>query len=63
VGRPFAIRLQLALVNGAVGIVVAPLGRLLIVLDFEIRGGKIVKIDVIADPTRLRQVELAVLSH
>ena len=54
---------QLALVNGAVGIVVAPRGRLLIVLDFEIRGGKIVKIDVIADPTRLRQVELAVLSH
>src|SRR5262249_17069391 len=54
---------QPALVNGAVGIVVAPRGRLMIVLDFEIRRGKIVEIDVIADPARLRQVELAVLSH
>jgi hypothetical protein len=52
---------QPALVNGAIGIVVAPRGRLLIVLDFEIRRGKIFEIDVIADPARLRQVELAVL--
>jgi RNA polymerase sigma-70 factor (ECF subfamily) len=54
---------QPALINGAVGIVVAPRGRLVIVLDFEIQGGRIVEIDVIADPARLRQVDLAVLNH
>ena len=41
---------QPALVNGAVGVVVAPRGRLLMVLGFTIRDGKIVAIDAIADP-------------
>jgi RNA polymerase sigma factor (sigma-70 family) len=50
-----------ALVNGVVGVVIAPRGRLLMVLDFTIVGGKIVAIEAIADPERLRQVELAVL--
>jgi RNA polymerase sigma factor (sigma-70 family) len=49
-----------ALVNGAMGVVVAPRGRLLMVLGFTISGGKIVEIDAIADPARLRQVDLAV---
>jgi hypothetical protein len=52
---------QSALVNGAVGVVVAPRGRLLVVLRFTIDGGKITEIDVIADPARLRQLDLAVL--
>jgi RNA polymerase sigma factor (sigma-70 family) len=51
------------LVNGAVGVIVAPRGRLLIVLSFTVRGGKIVEIDAIADPTRLRQLDLAVLDE
>src|SRR5918995_933629 len=50
-----------ALVNGAVGVVVTPRGRLLVVLGFTIRGGKIVEIDAIADPARLRKLDLAVL--
>src|SRR5215218_1595673 len=50
-----------ALVNGAMGVVVAPRGRLLMVLGFTISGGKIVEIDVVADPERLRQLDLAVL--
>ena len=50
-----------ALVNGVVGVVVAPRGRLLMVLDFTVAHGKIVAIDAISDPERLRQVELAVL--
>ena len=50
-----------ALVNGAVGIVVAPRGRLLTVLGFTVRGAKIVGIDAIADPVRLRQLDLALL--
>lgn len=53
---------QPALVNGAVGVVVAPRGRLLMVLDFTIRRGKIVEIDAIADPERLGQLDLAILS-
>jgi RNA polymerase sigma-70 factor, ECF subfamily len=52
---------QAALVNGAVGVVVAPRGRLSIVLGFTIRARKIVEIDVIAEPGRLRQLDLAIL--
>src|ERR687885_637848 len=52
---------QPALVNGAVGVVVAPRGRLLMVLGFTIRRGKIVEIDGVADPEQLRQLDLAVL--
>jgi len=50
-----------ALVNGAVGLVVAPRGKLIMVLRFTFAGGKITEIDVVADPERLRQLELAVL--
>jgi hypothetical protein len=46
-----------------VGVVVAPRGRLLIVLSFTIRGGKIVKIDATADPARLRRLDLAILDE
>lgn len=47
-----------ALVNGAVGLAVAPRGRLFLVLDFTIRGGKIVAIDAIADPEHLQQLDV-----
>ena len=50
-----------ALVNGAVGVAVAPRGRLLMVLGFTIKGGKIAEIDAIADPDRLRRLDLALL--
>ena len=53
---------QPVLVNGAVGVIVAPRGRLLMVLDFTIEDGKIVAIDAIADPERLRQLDLAMLT-
>src|SRR5918997_156169 len=39
-----------ALVNGAAGVVVAPRGRAFSVMGFTIRGGKIVEIDILADP-------------
>jgi RNA polymerase sigma-70 factor (ECF subfamily) len=54
---------QPALVNGSVGIVVAPRGRLLLVLSFTIKDEKIVEIDVIADPSRLQRLDLAVLGN
>jgi hypothetical protein len=53
----------LALVNGAVGVVVAPRGRLLMVLGFTISGEKTFEIDAIADPARLRQLDLTVLDN
>jgi len=52
----------LMLVNGAVGAVVAPGGRLSMVVTFKVRRGKIVEMDVLADPERLRQLDLAVLA-
>ncbi len=54
---------QSALVNGAVGVVVAPRGRLLLVATFEVKDAMIVEIEVIADPARLRQLDLAILDR
>ena len=49
-----------ALVNGAAGVVVAPRGRPFSVMGFTIRGGKIVEIDVLADPARLCRLDVSV---
>ena len=54
---------QPALVNGAVGVVFAPRGRLFLVLDFKGLHGTILEIDLIGDPDRLRHLELAVLGN
>ena len=64
VARQFSGRAQgarPALVNGSVGLVVARHGRLFLVLDLTVTRGKIVEINVVADPQRLRQLDLAVL--
>jgi RNA polymerase sigma factor (sigma-70 family) len=50
-----------ALVNGQVGVVVAPHGRLLLALAITVTGDRVAAYDVIADPARLRQLDLAVL--
>lgn len=55
---PFA---QPVLVDGTVGIVIAPRGRLLLLLRLTIRDGKIATVDAITDPEHLRQLHLAVL--
>jgi RNA polymerase sigma-70 factor (ECF subfamily) len=51
-----------ALVNGAAGLVVASRGRLFAVMGFTVRRGKIVEIDILADPARLRQLDPAFLN-
>lgn len=51
------------LVNGSMGAVVAPRGRLLFVLEIKIVDGKITEIDMIAEQTRLRQLDLAELNN
>ncbi len=50
-----------ALVDGAVAAIVASRRHLFLVLNFTITRGKIVEINVVADPARLRQLDLAVL--
>jgi RNA polymerase sigma factor (sigma-70 family) len=50
-----------ALVDGAVGIVVAPKGKLALVLRFSVAGDKITEISIDADPARLKRLSLAVL--
>ncbi len=52
---------QPALVNGAVGLVWAPGGRPRVVFGITIARGKIVAIELVADPQRLGEVELVVL--
>jgi RNA polymerase sigma-70 factor (ECF subfamily) len=50
-----------ALVNGAAGVVVADGGQPLSVMGFTVAGGRIVAIDVLADPDRLRELDLTAL--
>jgi ketosteroid isomerase-like protein len=50
-----------ALVNGAAGVVVAPRGRPFSVMGFTVAGGRIVEIDALADPARLRRLQLTFL--
>jgi RNA polymerase sigma-70 factor (ECF subfamily) len=52
-----------ALVNGEVGLVVAPRGRLVMVIHLTFKDGKIAVVDAVADPARLRQTDLAVLDN
>jgi RNA polymerase sigma factor (sigma-70 family) len=53
---------ELALVNGTVGAVLAPGGRLLLALTFTVADDRITEYEVIADPARLRQLDIAVLN-
>lgn len=52
---------QPALVDGSVGLILAPGGKLSRVLRFTISNGKIVDAEIIGDPARLREIDLAVL--
>jgi RNA polymerase sigma factor (sigma-70 family) len=52
-----------ALVDGSVGVLVAPRGRLLLIFNLTVTRGKIVEINVVADPARLRKLDLAVLDN
>jgi hypothetical protein len=53
---------QLALINGSVGIVFAPAGRLQVVVRLTVSpGSKITAMDVIAEQDRLSELKIAVL--
>ena len=47
--------------NGAVGVVAFRHGRLWAVTSFTVRHGKIVEIDILVDPARLRRLDLLAL--
>jgi RNA polymerase sigma factor (sigma-70 family) len=52
---------QRAMVNGAIGIVVAPRGRLVRALRFTIANGKITEIEVIGNPARLGDLDVSIV--
>lgn len=52
---------QPILVNGSVGVVVAPPGQRLIISQLTIKDGKIAEINGISDPARLSQLHLSML--
>ncbi len=55
---------QVVLVNGNIGVVSRlPDGRLLSVIGFTIAGGKVVEMDILADPDRLRRLDLSAIER
>jgi hypothetical protein len=62
IAQPSALK-RPALVNGAAGVVVTVGERPVAVLGFTVSGGKIVEIDAIVDPERLRRLDLAALDN
>jgi RNA polymerase sigma factor (sigma-70 family) len=60
--NPDAARLHPALVNGAAGVVVTLGGMPFAVMGFIVAEGRIVEIDAIADPDRVRGIAAAVLT-
>jgi RNA polymerase sigma-70 factor (ECF subfamily) len=52
---------QPALVDGAIGVVVAPRGKLVRALRFTIANGKITEIEVIGNPARLGELDVSIV--
>jgi RNA polymerase sigma factor (sigma-70 family) len=50
-----------ALVNGTIGVVVAPQGRLVRALRFTIANGRITEIEVIGNPARLGELDVSIV--
>jgi RNA polymerase sigma factor (sigma-70 family) len=59
--RP-VVQLRPALINGAAGVVVTLGERPITVIGFTVAGGRIVEIDAIADPERIRRIAAAVFA-
>ena len=55
---------HVVLVNGNIGVVARlPDGRLLSVIGFTIAGGKVVEMDILADPDRISRLDLSAIEH
>ena len=59
----FAPFVQPAVVNGTVGLVIAPGGKLSRALSFTVANGKITQVEIITDRDRLQQLDLSVLDE
>jgi RNA polymerase sigma-70 factor (ECF subfamily) len=55
------LTVQVALVNGTVGVVATRDGEPFSIMGLNVRGGKIVEMDILRDPERLARVDLTVL--
>ncbi|WP_375539144.1 sigma factor-like helix-turn-helix DNA-binding protein [Actinomadura sp. J1-007] len=60
--RRFAAHARPALVNGALGLVTVRDGRPVAVMAFAITGGRVQRIDILADPSRLARLDLPPLT-
>jgi len=59
-----ALTMQVVLVNGNIGLVCRlPDGRLFSVIGFTIAGGKVVEMDILADPDRLNRLDLSAIEQ
>ena len=55
---------HVVLVNGNIGVVARlPDGRVLSVIGFTIAGGKVVEMDILADPDRISRLDLSAVEH
>jgi hypothetical protein len=52
---------QPALINGSVGLILAPHGKLSRAVTFTFMSAKVTRVEVIGDPARLRELDIAVL--
>jgi RNA polymerase sigma-70 factor (ECF subfamily) len=52
---------QPALINGSVGLILAPRGKLSRALTFTVTNAKVTRVEVIGDPARLRELDIGVL--
>jgi RNA polymerase sigma factor (sigma-70 family) len=57
------LAMRRALVNGAAGLVATRNGQPFSIGAFTVRGGRIVEIDILADPERLRRLDLTILDR
>jgi hypothetical protein len=63
IGAVPGAELHPALINGAAGVVVTLRGRPYAVMAFTVAEGKIVEIDAIAEPERVKRIAAAVVSE
>jgi len=52
---------QPVLIDGSVGVILAPGGKLTKAMTFTFANGKVTRVEVIGDPARLHQLDIAVL--
>ncbi|MFE7776632.1 RNA polymerase sigma factor SigJ [Streptomyces sp. NPDC057445] len=60
--RHFSPYARSVLINGTVGSITLPEGKAVAIMAFTFSNGKVVQLDILADPERLRQIDVAALN-